>query len=278
MGKKSADFWIGCSVSHGGDTRGHCCEEQRLCLYPCGPECPLSSLRSAISTNTVWVETRALCLSLRGADAIIKLTHGHEEAHCARHAIFWRALNVVHLWRGGETKVDEHVRTTKRHLQRCMIVILSPIESENGLATRFIICEINSRLWVFSWPLWILGDLVSLCELQLSRFSSQDEIRPLIKLNLWISRQHTSEHVLKSKNYTASDWSNIILVMNWPRKSRSSSAGFVHSLNLNRPAISQNKEFVNFGSWKIVNVINWRVRCGTITWTIYASLYNTECA
>lgn len=167
------------------------------------------------------------------------------------------------------------------HLQRCVIVTLSPTESENGLATRFIICEINSRLWgFFSWPLWILGDLVLLCEVQLSRFSSQDEIRPLIKLNLWISRQQTSEHVLKSKitpcridPISYSWWidhenpaaAHLIRIREF--NSPIWWVGFVHSLNLNRPVISQNDEIVNIGFWKIVNVMNWRVRCGTITRT-----------
>lgn len=89
--KKVVISGSGASASHGGDTRGHCWEEQRLCLYPCGPSCPLSSLLSAFSINTVWFETRALWLPVRGADAIIKVTHGHEEAHCPRHTIFLMA-------------------------------------------------------------------------------------------------------------------------------------------------------------------------------------------
>lgn len=50
VGKKVVIFGLGASVSHGGDTGGHCWEEQRLCLYPWRP----SSLLSVFSSRTVW--------------------------------------------------------------------------------------------------------------------------------------------------------------------------------------------------------------------------------
>lgn len=34
--EKNVNFGLEASVSHGEDTRGHCCEEKRLCLYQCG--------------------------------------------------------------------------------------------------------------------------------------------------------------------------------------------------------------------------------------------------
>lgn len=79
--KKVVIFGLEASVSHGGDTRGHCCEEQRVGLYPCGPECPFSCLFSA---NQHCLILSARSCYPRGVDAIITITRGHKETRCAR--------------------------------------------------------------------------------------------------------------------------------------------------------------------------------------------------
>lgn len=70
--KKVVIFGLGAGVSHGGDTRGHCCEEQRWWLYPCGQLRPLAV--SPFCLPALFGLKRALSLSVRGADAIMKST------------------------------------------------------------------------------------------------------------------------------------------------------------------------------------------------------------
>lgn len=98
--EKVVIFWIGAVCGMEGIQRGLCCEEQRLCLYHSVPS-RLAPLHFLPVGYCLVLSARSVA---RGADAIIKLTHGHEEAHCPLHTIVLRANECLHLWCGGEYK------------------------------------------------------------------------------------------------------------------------------------------------------------------------------
>lgn len=72
---------LACVARRGRYKGGLCCEEERLCLRDSAP--PPSRLAAAHFVAALFGLKRAV----RGADAIIKLTHGRDGTHCPAHSI-----------------------------------------------------------------------------------------------------------------------------------------------------------------------------------------------
>lgn len=91
---------LACVARRGGYKGCLCCEEERLCLQDSAP--PFRCLAAAHFVAALFGLKRAA----RGADAIIKLTHGRDGTHCPRTAALppHRDAKCPHLRRNGENK------------------------------------------------------------------------------------------------------------------------------------------------------------------------------